>query len=203
MRRSLAPRATWTRRFLRGRIPDRNPLRRRTDRLETAILAGLLIVVCAAAPFLAGAASGWEHSAALRQLRVQQATSHQVRATVVGDVQHDGGWYPFNLIEANLRWATPDGRMITELLQVPMGTQAGGAIQIWINQSGQPVTPLLRTQIPPRDALAATGAVTGLVVVALMAGLAARRTLNRRRMAAWVIDWMVTEPRWNTRRRRE
>jgi hypothetical protein len=202
MRRSRNSRGTWTRRFLRGRIPDRNPLRRRTDRLETTILAGLLIAVCAAAPFLAGAASGWEHSAALRQLRVQQATSHQVRATVVGDVQHDGG-YPFILTEANLRWSAPDGRRIIELLRVPIDTQAGGVIQIWINESGQSITPLLPTQIPGREAYAATGAVTGLAVVALVAGLAAYRTLNRRRMAAWATDWMVTESRWNTRRRHE
>jgi hypothetical protein len=189
-------------RLLRGRIPDRNPLRRRTDRLETTILAGLLTVACAVAPFLAGAASNWENSASLRQLRVQQATCHEVRATVVGDVQRYGG-YPFSLTEADLQWSAPDGRKVIELLRVPMDTQIGGVMQIWVNESGQNITPLLRTQIPGRDAFAATGAVTGLVVVAVLTGLAARRTLNRRRMAAWAVDWMATEQRWNTRRRHE
>lgn len=189
-------------RLLRGRIPDRNPLRRRTDRLETTILVGLLTVVCATAPFLAGAASGWENSASLHQLRVQQATCHQVRATVVGDVQRYGG-YPFTLTEADLQWTAPDGRKIIELLQVPMYTQIGATIRIWVNESGHDITPLLRSQIPGRDAAAATGAVSGLVLVALLVGLAARRTLNRRRMAAWAVDWVATDSRWNTRRRHE
>lgn len=196
---SRQPRSTWTRRFLRGRIPDRNPLRRRTDRVETAILAGLLAVMCVTAPFLAVAASGWENAASLRELHVQQATSHQVKATVQGDVQHAGG-YPFIITEGYLRWTTPDGRTITELLRVPVGAEAGTVIPLWINQAGEPFAPLLRTQIPGRDALAAAIAVTSLVTVALTVGLAVRHTLNRRRLSAWAVDWMVTEPRWNTRR---
>jgi hypothetical protein len=162
-------------------------------------MAGLLAMVCVTAPFLAGAVSSWENSASLRELRVQQATCHQVKATVQGAVQHAGG-YPFIITEANLRWQAPDGQRITELLRVPMGTQAGSAIQIWINESGQPITPLLRSEIPGREALAAAIAVTSLVAVTLTVGLAVRHTLNRRRMSAWAVDWMVTEPRWNTRR---
>jgi len=70
---------------------------------------------------------------------------------------------------------------------------------MWIDESGQPITPLLRTQIPERDDFAAMAAVAGLGTVLLTIGLAVRRTLNRRRMSAWAVDWMVTEPRWNTR----
>jgi hypothetical protein len=196
---SRQPRSTWIGRFLRGRVPDRNPLRRRTDRVETAILASLLAVMCATAPFLAAAASGAENATSLRELHVQQATCHQVKATLLDDAQDTGG-YPFVIAEAHLRWTIPDGRIITELLRVPVGSQAGTVISMWVDQSGQPITPLLRTQIPERDDFAAMAAVAGLGAVLLAAGLAVRRTLNRRRMSAWAVDWMVTEPRWNTRR---
>lgn len=195
---SRPPRSTWIGRFLRGRVPDRNPLRRRTDRVETAVLAGLLAVMSVTAPFLATVASGWENAASLRQLRVQQATCHQVKATVLDNAQDDGG-YPVVIAEAHLRWTVPDGKTITELLRVPVGSQAGTVIWMWINQSGQPITPLLRTQIPERNDFAAMVAVGGLGTVLLAAGLTVRRALNRRRMCAWAVDWMVTEPRWNTR----
>jgi hypothetical protein len=184
---------------VRGWRLDRNPLRRGTDRLETVVLAVLFAVVCAAVPLSAAAASGWEHSTSLRELRVQRATCHEVRATVLDDAQ-DVGPHQNLSTEADVRWAAPDGRPVTELIRVDAGTQAGSVIWIWTNASGQVVTPLLRTAIPDRDGLAAAAAVAGLVTVALLVGLAVRRTLNRRRMTAWGVDWMKTEPRWNTRR---
>jgi hypothetical protein len=199
MRRSRHLRATWLGRFVRGRLPDRNPLRRGTDRLETAILAGLFAVLCVTAPFLAAAASGWEHGISLREVRAQQAALHETRATLLDDAQ-DTGAYPVLTAEANVRWMAPDGQTVTEVMQVPEGAQAGRVIWIWTNPSGRFITPLMRNQIPARDDLAATAAVACLCSVALVAGLAVRRTLDRRRMTAWGIDWTATEPRWNTRR---
>jgi hypothetical protein len=199
MRRSRHLRGTWLGRFLQARLPDRNPLRRRTDRLETAILAVLFAAVCATAPFVAAAASGWEHSASVREMHAQQATCREVRATLLDDAQ-DVGAYPVMTAEAYVRWMAPDGRTVTEVMGVPAGAQAGHVIWIWTNSSGQVFTPLLQTQIPSRDGLAAAAAVACLGTVALLAGLAVRRTLNRRRMTAWGIDWRTTEPRWNTRR---
>jgi hypothetical protein len=199
MRRSRLPRAAWLGRFVRGRIPDRNPLRRRTDRLETAVLTVLFAVVCVTAPFLAVAASGWEHRTSEREIRVQQLTCRQVKATLLDDAQETSA-YPLVVAEADARWVAPDGRTVTEVLRVTPAALAGSVIWIWTNPSGQPITPLRRSSIPARDGLAAAAAVAGLGAVALLAGLAVRHTLNRHRMTAWAADWMVTEPRWNTRR---
>src|SRR6266566_4740834 len=52
---------------------DRNPLRRRTDWLESAIVAGLLAVFLAGAPLAAIGATGWTHSAGLREQRAQRS----------------------------------------------------------------------------------------------------------------------------------
>jgi hypothetical protein len=199
MRRSRHLRPTWLGRCLRGRLPDHNPLRRRTDRLETAIFAVLFVMVCATAPFLAAAASGWEHSISEREMRTQQAISHEIRATLLDDAQ-DTGAYPVLTAEADARWMAPDGRRVTEVMQVSEGAQAGSAIWIWINPSGQLITPLRPNQIPAREGLAAEAAVGCLSTVALLAGLAVRCTFNRRRITAWGVDWMATEPRWNMRR---
>src|SRR5260221_12168132 len=46
---------------------DHNPLRRRADRLETCIMAGLLAAFLAGAPLVAVAAGSWAHAGNLRQ----------------------------------------------------------------------------------------------------------------------------------------
>jgi len=46
--------------------------------------------------------------------------------------------------------------------------------------------------------LAATGGVALLGFVIVNVGLATRRVLNRRRMAAWEAEWRAVEPHWTT-----
>ena len=184
---------------MRGMLPDRNPLRRRTDRVETIVFAVLLAVVCTAGPFAAVSASNWEHNASEHEIRTQQATSRQVKATLIEDPQ-DSGTYPMLIFEADARWTAPDGQRITAAVQVPASAKAGSVIRIWTNPSGQLISPLRGTQIPARERFAATTAVLCLATIAVAAALAVRRTLNRHRMDAWGIDWSATEPRWNTRR---
>src|SRR5258708_14262039 len=51
---------------------DHNPLRRRADRLETCIMAGLLAAFLAGAPLVAVAARTWAHAGNLRQQHAHQ-----------------------------------------------------------------------------------------------------------------------------------
>jgi hypothetical protein len=199
MRRSRCLQVTWLGRFLRGWLPDRNPLRRRTDRLEAAVFAVLFVLAGATAPFVAAAASAWENTTSQREIRVQQASCREVRATLLDDA-HQTAAYLTLTPEADARWTAPQGRAVTGMVQVPPAAEAGRVIWIWTDPSGQVITPLLRNQIPARDDLAATEAVTCLAAVALLTGLAVHGALSRRRMTAWGIDWMATEPLWNTRR---
>jgi hypothetical protein len=199
VRRSRHPRTSRLGRSIRGRLFDRNPLRRGTDRLETAILVGLFVVVCATAPFLAVAASDWENSISLREMRVQQATFHEVRATLLDDARSTDA-YRVSASEADVSWTAPSGRTVTDVMPVPSGAQAGSAIWLWTNQSGHVISPLLPNAIPAREGLAAEAAVASQAAVAFLVGLVVRGTLNRRRLTAWANDWLATEPRWNTRR---
>ena len=47
--------------------------------------------------------------------------------------------------------------------------------------------------------LAEAGGVAGAALALASAGGLARWSFNRRRMAAWDIDWQATGPRWTTR----
>lgn len=199
MRRSRRPQAAWLSRLARGLIPDRNPLRRWTDRLEAALFAALFAMLLVAAPLLAIAASGWEHGLSRHEMRVQQTTWHHVRATLLEDAQ-DSGAYPAMMTEAVVRWTEPGGRVLTATARVPENAKTGSVIWIWTDPAGQLVTPLRPSDIEIRDGLAAAGMVLVLATGAGFAALAIRRTLNRRRLAAWGIDWRATEPRWNARR---
>lgn len=52
---------------------DENPLRRRTDRLETWIMASLLAAFLAGAPLIAVAAGSWTHAGSIREQRSQRS----------------------------------------------------------------------------------------------------------------------------------
>jgi hypothetical protein len=183
--------------------PDRNPLRRRLDRAETAVLGALLAVLAAGAPFAAHAAGGWAYAAAAAQARTQQATRHHVPATLLAAAP---GWsayaagtgaYP----DANARWRAPDGQLRTGQVFVPEGGAAGSTVTIWVTPSGQQVDPPLQPgQVTGRAQLSATLAVAALAVMVLIAGALARRAFDARRMAAWDADWLATGPQWSPRR---
>ena len=65
---------------------DRNPLRRRIDRIEAAVVAGLIAVFLISAPVLGAAAGHGSNSAAMREQRTEMAW-RLVPATVHGNAQ--------------------------------------------------------------------------------------------------------------------
>lgn len=75
-----APRVSRLGRFARGRRPDRNPLRRASDLVETGVLALLIVAFGAAAPFVARESGAWAHAASHRIQFAQRASRHQVSA---------------------------------------------------------------------------------------------------------------------------
>jgi hypothetical protein len=69
---------------------DRNPLRRRIDRVEAAAAAGLIAVFLISAPVLGAAAGHWSNSAAMREQRAEMAW-RLVPATVQDNAQIPSG----------------------------------------------------------------------------------------------------------------
>lgn len=190
---------SWVGRFLRGRRLDRNPLRRASDRAETMVLVVLVVAFAVGAPFLAGACGGWTRAAADRVQAEQQAARVQVPA-VLAKAAPQAATGEKDLPDAQARWTAPDGKQVTGEVSALPGTAAGTTVKIWVTRDGQITDPpLLDSQISGQVALAEVGAVSGLAVVLLLAGLFARRSIDRRRMTAWDAEWRATGPRWTTR----
>ena len=198
MRASRRPGNTWLGRLARMLRLDRNPLRRGSDRAETAMLAVLLAAFLAGAPFAAHAAGSWIYAATAREAQAQQAALHQVPATLL---QATTPWGIEGGAEAQARWRAPDGQVRTGQIFVSGSALAGSTVMVWTNQAGQPAdSPLQHSQVTVRADLARTLAVAALAVTLVIIGLGGRWVLDRRRLTAWDAEWLATEPRWSSRR---
>ena len=189
-------------RFVRGRRLDRNPLRRPSDRAESAVLAVLVIAFIAAAPFAALAGGAWGHAIAHRVQAAQPASRYLVAAVVLQAPQGSQAAGSAALApEAQARWTAPDGKVVTSVeVPTPAPATVGTVIRVWVTRDGQLTdAPLLNTQVAGQADLAATSGVVALAVTLALTGVLARRVLDRRRMAAWDADWRVTGGHWTRR----
>jgi ABC-type multidrug transport system fused ATPase/permease subunit len=197
--RKPKPGVTRLGRFVRRWRFDRNPLRRATDRVETAVLAVLVAAFLIGAPFAALASGAWVHGMARQAQLTQEASRRQVTAVVLtvavpSAVGEQLAW------QAQARWRAPDGREVIHEVPVPAGTAVGGKLQVWTDRTGDFITaPLLDSQVADHTT---SGEVLGVIAAAsvlTVAGVLALWTINKRRMAAWDADWHATGPRWTTR----
>jgi len=193
------PRSTWLGRLVRGRRLDRNPLRRGSDRAETAVLGVLLAAFLAGAPFAAHAAASWTYAGSAREAQAQRAALRQVPATLLQAAAPvaSGGYG----LDASARWQAPDGHARTGQVFVPGAAAAGSTVMVWVTQAGQLTNPPLQpSQVTGRVFSARVLAVAALAVALLTVGWAARWALDRHRMAAWGAQWLACGPRWSPRR---
>lgn len=190
-RRSI--RATRLGRFVRGRRLDRNPLRRPSDRVETAVLALLVIVFLVAAPFTALASGSWALARARHAQEAQLASSYQVPALVL---KLESLQSAFEDPQAQARWTAHDGRVVTGVITVPLATAVGATEQLWTTADGQITTaPLEDSQVTGQAYTAEAFGVGALAVLLTVTGLVTRWTLDKRRMADWDKEWRATDPR--------
>ena len=202
MRRRGIWRTCWLGRLVRGLRPDRNPLRRRTDRAEAAIAAGLLAAFLAGAPLAAVTAGHWTHAASVRTQHAQQAASYRVPAVlqqnVPGPVYTEYGTSQ-DVVRA--RWSAPDGSTRVGYVGVPAAARAGTTVTVWTDASGRLTDPPLQpAQVAHQAALAAMTAPLIPAILLLAVWKLARWALDRRRLAAWDNDWRAFGPQWTSRR---
>lgn len=203
MRGRRAPRVMWPVRVVRRYRPDRNPLRRASDRAEGAIVTGLLAAFLASAPFATLMAGHRAYTASIRAVHAEQAARHRVPAILLQDAPKPAGSASATGLVVNVpaRWTTPDGSPHTGQVPASGGAAAGSAVMVWTSASGKLTGPPLRhAQAASRAALDATLAPVLLGLLLLGAGIAARRVLDKRRLAAWDAAWSVTGPRWTASR---
>ncbi|MGH3192958.1 MAG: Rv1733c family protein [Streptosporangiaceae bacterium] len=177
--------------------PDRNPLRRATDRAESAAVALLLIAFLIAAPLTALAALDWAATSGLRAEQAQ-AGRHQVPAVLLHDAPSPAGSleFPAPAPQALGRWAGPAGPR-TGLVYAPPGARAGSTVMVWIDRSGRLTgEPVAVADVAGLEFLAAVAAPGVLSLLLVVIWAYAEIFLDWRRMAAWDADWAATEPQW-------
>ena len=116
MRQAAIPRPGRVPGWLREYLPDRNPLRRASDRTQATIIGVLVIVFLAAAPLAAITANSWTDG----PREVAPQTRYHVAAVLLAGAPRPIGYrYPGTAdLFAPARWATPAGTLRTG--QIPV-----------------------------------------------------------------------------------
>ena len=180
----------------------RNPLRRRIDDVETAILTGIVVIFLIAAPLLSIMTGRLADAAGVREQRAESAW-HPVQATLeqnasAGLTSQDGAW---GAAWVSARWDIAGGRQRTGVIAVDLSAKAGQRVTIWVTGSGQVTRPpLTHGEVLDGIANAVLATLVGVSVLLGIGAAVARAAVSRRRMAAWARDWEVIGPRWTSLR---
>jgi hypothetical protein len=183
---------------------DRNPLRRRTDRIETALRLATLILLLVAVPVLTLAAGRQADHQAISQVHSQQAADHEVTAVLLRQAPPTGVPDPYTSVQMTLalaRWQPPGQPARSGEVLAQAGARAGSTVTVWIDASGAVTSPPLDPRVIAGNvciAAVVTCLVTSLLV--LGANALARRALDRRRLRAWDAEWRATGPLWSGHR---
>jgi hypothetical protein len=185
---------SWLVRLVRARRLDRNPLRRATDRLETVLLAVLIVAFAVGTPFAATAVGGWMHARAHQEQRAQLATERRVAAVVERLIEPNSGDLGDNILVA-ARWTAPDGDRVTANVFGPTGIAPGDALPVWVTLDGQVANPpLLNSQVAGQGVLAEAGSAIAGVLLLGVAWATTRMVLDRRRLKSWEAEWQEADP---------
>lgn len=165
-----------------ARVFGRNPLLRRSDRIEALVVLVALAVSLVAVP-LAGVAGAVTYGARDRVYAQEAQQRHRVLATVTDALVEDLG---VTVVQA--KWAGSNGERVGALA-LNEQVKVDGAVEIWVDSDGNPALPPTPTWVAAAEAVG-VAAVTALTVAVAMAVLVAvvRARLDRVRDAVWERD---------------
>jgi len=179
---------------------DRNPLLRRSDRVERAIRVAALVAFLATLPLAIWLGIGG-YGQGVRAIPAQQAARHPAVAVLTQDAPTVGlalpGGAAMSAVVAAARWPAPDGTERAGFIRALPGSPAGTQVPIWVDRSGRPTDPpdTGRTALSGALVVGASTVLAGGLV--LLLGIAALHSgLRRVRMAAWDAEWAKVEPEW-------
>lgn len=188
----------WMLRLVRRYRFDDNPLRRRSDRIESAMVVGALVVL------LLGV---WP---ALILGQGDRGTvpvgpddgRYLVTAVVEEAAAPSGGVSRGPLPKARARWIAPDGSARTGMVSAPAGVGIGAAFDLWIDDQGRPATPSPEPSGPPFTVTFAAAEYVLATAALLFAGFVGLRRcfLDRRRYREWDAAWAAANERWRRSR---
>jgi hypothetical protein len=184
---------------------DRNPLRRRTDRIETWIMVGLLVLFLIGVPLSWLGIGRWVQQGGLREQRAQQSWRTVPAVVVKGHQEPPQVLFrlPMNsTVPVLARWRAPGGPEQAKQVAVPaVDARTGSRVQVWVDSSGRVTGPPLASSQLTKRVIGAQ-VLAQVTLVALLLGLAGlvRWQLNRRRLASWESEWATTGPGWTRHR---
>jgi hypothetical protein len=176
-----------------------NELRRGSERVEAAVLAGLMVAFVAAivvAVFLAAHVYRSEQ-AADAGLRPAAAVLSPRGLLTEAPILHEAtAWATWRLSDG----AERSGILTSDVVPGIYGKPPGASVRLWVDRSGVP-------EPPPqgRDGMFIGATIAGLAVVAAAAAVLAcgyrlcQRGLDRHRLANWSSAWAITGPLWTRR----
>lgn len=188
--------ATGLTRLVRRVGLDRNPLRRRTDRIEIATVWTAVVLLLAALPAALVIGFGVYHQN-MTVVHQQESQRQNVAALLTGAAPvTEDGQDGQTVFVSQAQWTTSNGAH-SGLIQVPVNTQAQSVVHIWTDASGAQVqAPLAWEYAFGRGALSGVTALTAFGLVLWGAVGLARWQLNRRRFRDWEAEWQHIDPRW-------
>jgi hypothetical protein len=188
-----------TTRLVRRLGLDRNPLRRRIDKIAACLAALLMAVFLIGAPLLSMAAARWAGQAAAAGQRAARSW-RQVPAVLLHGAPLPAGGWTSGTSWVTARWTAPDGRQRAGSIPVSTSLAAGRTVPLWVDTAGSPTGPPPRHAAPVAvEALAAVLATAGLAAVLWGLAGVGRWLLERRRLADWEAAWAAVGPQWTRR----
>ncbi len=175
----------------------RNAMARRSDRVESAAAACLLVMFLISLPLAAWAGQSM-YAGAAAHAREVRTSGHYANAVLLENAPTAAGtdgttadaW-------VKARWYGPKNQVHVDQVQATPGARAGALVPVWINRQGQ------QTEPPASMATIVANATAFGLTIALGAGClleAARRIirweLNRTRLMGWEEEWRSVGPRW-------
>ncbi|HJP75260.1 MAG TPA: hypothetical protein VJ914_13380 [Pseudonocardiaceae bacterium] len=178
----------------------RSALRRDIDRVENLVILLAVVFFLLAVPLavLVGIQARQSGNATM----ATQPAAHQTTAILTQNapVQSNSLHSGNSVVSALAKWKTSSGQTRTGEVGAFSGQPAGSTVAIWIDASGNQVSPPLTSDDVDLSALLTVIALLVCVLIGIGSGLwLVRLRLNRRRFAAWDEDWRATEPRWTRR----
>ncbi|NJP52990.1 hypothetical protein HCJ93_23700 [Streptomyces sp. SBST2-5] len=175
----------------------RNPLKRRSDRIESwFLLASWVLTLLIAVAAGAGVARSVEQELARERAEWRRAEA-QLTEPAPGTPRDDGRDSRADHVWATARWTAPDGASHTGQIRVPAGSAAGTPVTVWTDREGRQVTrPTTASEARFRAALVGATAAVGASLIPVAAVRAVRRRLEERRLEEWGDEWARLGPQW-------
>ena len=175
---------------------DRNPMRRRMDRIATWASALAVLALLATAPFIGARLAAARQSAQLAHAAA--SPEYRVTATLVRvssrAAPDDSAGQPAT---RTAHWIAPDGTRRGGTVNAPANGTNGRTTTIWTDAHGnQKPRPLTRHQIRANASVFGAFMGAAMLFTGIGAIWVAGRLLDRRRYADWDDQWRRVAQRW-------